>query len=211
MRLITLYIFGSIINLLKIKTVRVGIKSLEGFPGLEKYSYITSRGKRSTKFKLDFIKDFSSYDSKINRGLFLEQASEVGNFVSHLQLQKLVYYAQAWSLAIRNEELFSEDFEAWIHGPFLPSLYADFAKHKWKPIEPPQNRNKLSDELEQFLSEVFHVFGKYTGYELELMTHQERPWQEARGDIPADQASTEKIQKKSMKVFCFNLTKNNEG
>ncbi|MCP4695510.1 MAG: DUF4065 domain-containing protein [Gammaproteobacteria bacterium] len=43
--------------------------------------------------------------------------------MSAMKLQKLVYYSQAWSLVWDEEELFSEDFEAWANGPLLRSLY----------------------------------------------------------------------------------------
>ncbi|MDO6575142.1 Panacea domain-containing protein, partial [Staphylococcus pasteuri_A] len=40
-----------------------------------------------------------------------------------MKLQKLVYYSQAWSLVWDEEELFSEDFEAWANGPVLRTVY----------------------------------------------------------------------------------------
>lgn len=51
---------------------------------------------------------------------------EAGETLSHLKLQKLVYYAQVWSLALFDKPLFDEDFEAWTYGPALPSLYQRF-------------------------------------------------------------------------------------
>lgn len=42
--------------------------------------------------------------------------SEVG-YVSTMKLQKLVFYSQAYSLAVLDEPLFSDDFGALINGP----------------------------------------------------------------------------------------------
>jgi len=43
---------------------------------------------------------------------FIWLANETGSFISNLKLQQLVYYAQAWSLALYDTPLFEEDFEA---------------------------------------------------------------------------------------------------
>ncbi len=40
-----------------------------------------------------------------------------------MKLQKLVYYAQAWSLVWDEEPLFSEVIEAWSNGPVVRPLY----------------------------------------------------------------------------------------
>ena len=46
-----------------------------------------------------------------------------------MKLQKLCYYAQAWSLAWDGVPLFEEDFQAWANGPVCPKL---FVRHKGK-------------------------------------------------------------------------------
>src|SRR5450631_518283 len=42
---------------------------------------------------------------------------EAGDSLSNLKLQKLVYYAQGFSLALTGKRLFDEAIEAWEHGP----------------------------------------------------------------------------------------------
>ena len=44
--------------------------------------------------------------------------------ITTMKLQKLCYYAQAWSLVWEEEPLFDEEFEAWANGPVCPELYA---------------------------------------------------------------------------------------
>lgn len=56
----------------------------------------------------------------------LVENRERGENLTNLKLQKLLYYAQAWHLALRNAPLFDEDFQAWVHGPVLPSQYLRF-------------------------------------------------------------------------------------
>ena len=45
--------------------------------------------------------------------------------VSPLKLQKLLYYAQAWSMVFfgRSKTLFADVPQAWVNGPVYPSIY----------------------------------------------------------------------------------------
>src|SRR5688572_102804 len=40
-----------------------------------------------------------------------------------MKLQKLVYYAQAWSLVWDEKPMFEDPIEAWASGPVVPTLY----------------------------------------------------------------------------------------
>ena len=109
-------------------------------------------------------------------------------------------------MAQKDEPLFSEDFEAWIHGPVLPSQYQRFKQSEWRPIldeiSPPKLTNK---DIIPHLIEVMDVFGVETASALELLTHNEQPWKTARTGIPIDQPSNIIISKESMQLFYKNL------
>src|SRR5690606_17024633 len=61
---------------------------------------------------------------------FLSQSNaDAGDLISNLKLQKLVYYAQGFSLALLDEPLFEDEIEAWMHGPVVPALYREFKTH----------------------------------------------------------------------------------
>ena len=129
-----------------------------------------------------------------------------GDYITNLKLQKLVYYAQAWHLALHNEPLIDNDFQAWIHGPVCPSLYGRFKKYRWNPItEQPEDISSISKKTEAFLIEIYEVYGQYTGYQLEQMTHSEDPWINARRGIQIDEASSEIISQESMLNFYSKL------
>lgn len=49
----------------------------------------------------------------------LEQLGQM----STMKLQKLCYYAQAWSLVWDDAPLFEEDFQAWANGPVLSLIH----------------------------------------------------------------------------------------
>jgi uncharacterized phage-associated protein len=56
--------------------------------------------------------------------------------LTNLKLQKLVYYVQAWKLAIDHEPLFPDDIEAWVHGPVVPQVFRRFKALRWDPLPP---------------------------------------------------------------------------
>lgn len=132
---------------------------------------------------------------------FIWLANNTGSFISNLKLQKLVYYAQAWYLAIYDQPLLDEDFEAWIHGPVIPELYKEYSEFQWKPILKEVSQPCFSKEIQQFLDEVTDVYFSLDGYELEQMTHCEIPWLKARGDLPIDAPSNEIISKESIREY----------
>lgn len=141
-------------------------------------------------------------NARVVANYFLYLSNEHGDLLTQLKLQKLVYYADAWHLVHFNESLISEDFEAWVHGPVVRSLYSCFATFKWQPIQVPvEQPDNLSDDKKEFLQDVFQYFSKFTAYELEQMTHMEKPWLEAREGVPTGEASTNIINKDTMLSF----------
>ncbi|MEN8218208.1 MAG: type II toxin-antitoxin system antitoxin SocA domain-containing protein [Pseudomonadota bacterium] len=98
---------------------------------------------------------------------------EAGDTISHFKLQKLMYYTQAWSLAINGKCLFDEDFEAWTHGPVLPSLWYRFKELGWDSIPPSAISSKcdISTEVVELLSYILNSYGNLSAKPLEELTH----------------------------------------
>ena len=130
-----------------------------------------------------------------------------GDLITHLKLQKLVYYAQAWSLASRGVPLFDEDIQAWAHGPVAPSVYRAFRDYGMGPIPAPAQVPKLDPETVELLDEILDVYGEHSAKKLEKLTHREKPWKDARGDLPEEASSSAVISKESMRAFYGNLRK----
>jgi uncharacterized phage-associated protein len=143
-------------------------------------------------------------ENKLADFLLLE-CRERGELLTNLKLQKLIYYADAWNLVIRKTSLVSEDFEAWVHGPVLPSQFHRFKEYRWKPIDRDIEAPNLSQEIITHLKEIVDVFGSESAVALELMTHRERPWIEARGDLAPTDPSNAKISKETMRVYYSTL------
>ncbi len=106
---------------------------------------------------------------------------EAGESITPLKLQKLVYYAQAWSLAF-NSSFIQEDFQAWVHGPVIPSLYVHYREFGSANLPKVYSFDASVFEQEELniLDLVWSVYGKYDAKYLERLTHAERPWVNAR-------------------------------
>jgi uncharacterized phage-associated protein len=128
-------------------------------------------------------------------------SGEHGDPVTNLRLQKLLYYAQAWYLALRDEPLFGERIEAWVYGPVVPEVYRAFRDFGAMPISIDTESPEFSREISDHLGEIMAVFGGYSSYQLEIMTHNEAPWLKARDGIAPDEPSNAVIAHEDMKEF----------
>lgn len=132
------------------------------------------------------------YSAKAVANHFLSRYGKHG--ISPLKIQKLVYIAHGWHLALHGEPLVEDEYaEAWEYGPVFASLYHEF-KHRGRlPIaelasELDIDMNKLrpripaSDkDMHDFLDEIWEAYGDYSGFQLSSMCHQPgSPWAEAR-------------------------------
>lgn len=114
---------------------------------------------------------------------------EDGDLISPLKMQKLVYFAQGFSMVLLGKKLFDESVEAWRHGPVIPSLYREFKQFGDGAIAFPPSGVDLSvfsrDER-SLLDEVYKVYGQYSAWRLREITHQEGPWKDCYIDGKRD-------------------------
>lgn len=110
---------------------------------------------------------------------FLSQVcEECGDSISNLKLQKLVYYAQGFYLALHGKPLFKDEIRAWQHGPVVPLLYRKYSSYEANPIPRPKkvDLSIFTKAIRDFLDEVYNVFGQFSAWKLRDMTHSEPPW-----------------------------------
>lgn len=123
---------------------------------------------------------------------------------SNKKLQKLLFYAQAWSLVLRNKKLINAKFEAWIHGAAIPAVYRRYKTYGFEDIKEEFDESEfsaLSDDEKRLLDEVWNVYGKYDADYLELLNHNEAPWQKARENLSPFEPSDAEISETEMKQF----------
>lgn len=128
--------------------------------------------------------------------------------LSNLKIQKLLYYTEAWYLAFYEKSLFDEPFQAWIHGPVSLTIFQRFSDTKAlyssieiSDIRPDFKTEQLSQPIRDHILNVLDVYAPYTGYELEVMTHNEQPWIEARRGYTPDQRCEVNINQKTMQTY----------
>ncbi|NJK73421.1 MAG: DUF4065 domain-containing protein [Richelia sp. CSU_2_1] len=125
---------------------------------------------------------------------------ESGDTISLLKLQKLVYYAQAWSLVFRSQPLFFQDVEAWVSGPVVRDVWNEYKAYKYSDIPVPDNFDGEFEEDElEVLEEVWNAYGELSAKHLAELTHSEMPWLNARKGLEPAETSTNIISHDDMK------------
>lgn len=126
---------------------------------------------------------------------FLRHAGSAG--LTQMQIQKLVYFAHGWTLAITGQPLTQEEPEAWIYGPVYSDLY-DHTKYFGKgqinrPLTPDDDDAlrfftdapsgarpycaNLSPIERDIIDRVWRRYGNLSGGRLSALTHQPgTPW-----------------------------------
>lgn len=134
--------------------------------------------------------------------------------ITHLKVQKLLYYAEGVYSAITNYDIFPEKIYAWPHGPVVKEVYnifsvfgsseINFDEKYWKKIENINNDVEVSEILEL----VYDNYAGYTAWQLREKTHVVGgPWQ-----VTVDTKGMQKeIDKKLIKeYFKNNIVKTND-
>jgi uncharacterized phage-associated protein len=139
---------------------------------------------------------------------FIWLCNDSGSFITNLKLQKVLYYAQGWHLALKGKPLFDEDFQAWVHGPAIPYVYGTYKTFTYNPIwKKVAKPSIITTEIETFLKEIAKVFLPMDAYALELATHREMPWLKARNGLPMEATSKTVISKEDIKTYFSTLLK----
>lgn len=113
---------------------------------------------------------------------------EAGDTISNLKLQKLLYYAQGFHLALFDKPLFEERVLAWTHGPVVREVWESYREHGSAgiPIPSDVNFDLFDGTTADFLKEIHRYFGQFSAWKLRNMTHEESPWvnTERNDEIP---------------------------
>lgn len=122
--------------------------------------------------------------------------------LSTMKLQKLCYYAQAWSLVWDDQPLFNEEFEAWRNGPVCNELFqATKGQFSVNAEDESGDSSNLTDNQKDTIDKVLETYGDKSAQWLSQLTHIEDPWNEARKDVPEDWGTNFIITKESMAIY----------
>lgn len=139
-----------------------------------------------------------AYRAKTIAEYFLLLAKQEGEAITPLKMQKLIYFAHGWNLAIRGEPLVKESVGAWPYGPVIRSIYDEYKKYGRDAIPVDGNCGIIDEGLQgdttttTLLNKVWEVYRQFTAFQLSNMTHEQgSPWQKANAEqasiIPDDE------------------------
>jgi uncharacterized phage-associated protein len=155
--------------------------------------------------------------------IILTHFDYAGDLITNKKLQKLLYYVEAWSL-VYHSSLIEDDFEAWVHGPVVPDVYQAFKGFGYSPIRNEYSEGqsasdkmrfllgsaKLEQEQKDIIFAVLNKYGSLTSYQLETLSHSEKPWMEARKGLSDFDHSSAIIDKGLMKEYYSSLVNGKE-
>ncbi len=148
--------------------------------------------------------------SKINATILADFILIKYGPMSHLKLQKLLYYTQAYHLAYFDTDLIPENFEAWVHGPVCREVYNTlrdksilYSDVGFSGEHNPEDilSNSLTTDQMALIVDVNNELSTWSGIELETSTHSELPWISARTGLSPEAKSTTLISKDLMYEF----------
>lgn len=112
----------------------------------------------------------------------LKSAKSKDVTITNLKLQKLIYIANGYMLALHDRPLIDEQPQAWKYGPVIHSIYRQFKSYEDRPIEidaSPLENTALSPEAQEVIDDVIDTYGSETAIDLVNLTHEaDTPWDE---------------------------------
>ena len=100
-----------------------------------------------------------------------------GTPIEKTRLNKLLYYAQGHAFTELGHALFSNEIDAWDHGPVVAVVYTGFDKIVEKAKKVGISDISLSPDELDVIMEVWDFYRGYTATELVALTHEEgTPW-----------------------------------
>ena len=126
---------------------------------------------------------------------------KAGGPVTTWKLQKLVYYAQAWSTVWDDAELFPEEIEAWANGPVVRELY-ERHRHQFRVSAiTGGDPARLTPAQTETVDAVLAYYGDKSSQWLSDLTHLEDPWRLARQGVPPGERGNQIIAKQDLAEY----------
>lgn len=121
------------------------------------------------------------------------------------KLQRLVYYAQAWSLAWDEGELFPEECLAWANGPVVKELF-DAHKECFRiDTISGGDPSAITPDQQDSIDQVLDSYGSKSPRWLTELAHLEDPWKHARSGIEKERRPDVVIPKQTLTEYYASL------
>lgn len=131
---------------------------------------------------------------------------DINKPITHLKLQKILYYIQAACLVEMDQPAFCEEIINWTYGPVVPEVYISFKKYGYSDINQkiltsselvidPETLDVSFNDIEftddiidtntkQLVNKVIKAYDSVSAIKMMKKTHQEDPWRNTKnGDL----------------------------
>ena len=109
----------------------------------------------------------------------LEYVSKKHGAINVFKLNSLLYIMQASHLHYYNKPLFDEDFEAWMAGPTLPSVWKRYRRFGGGSIISGDFQYTIEEEVMTFLNDIIEMFGECDESNLNDMLISQKAYKDA--------------------------------
>lgn len=146
--------------------------------------------------------------------------------MTHLRLQKTLYFLQAGFLMIKGETLFEGNIEAWTHGPVVPDVYREYRYSGNRELSFDESdrememgmaelfgQNEVFEDLKELesdeesielIKEIMTNLKSVTTWELVNLTHQYETWKNHH-ETDKTVIPVEEIENYHLKLRGFNV------
>lgn len=111
---------------------------------------------------------------------FLKLAKDSGSELSNMQLQKLVYFAHGFTLALLDKPLIYSDVQAWQYGPVYPKLYKKLRRYgsgRVTELLDSEDEIPVPSDFSEVIKGVWKAYGSMSAGQLSARTHApDTPW-----------------------------------
>ena len=146
-----------------------------------------------------------AFDALAIAHYFLDKARPESKLITPLALQKLVYFAHGWHLALLGQPLINQRVEAWDYGPVIHDIFGEFrefgrspitrkairvdspgfGKVNWCDLRFEEPKLEADEATKKLLDRVWDVYKKFSGIQLSNLTHAAgSPWEQTRRENP---------------------------
>ena len=120
--------------------------------------------------------------------------------IPYLKLERLCYYAQAWSMAWDEEPIFPEEFYAGEKGAVCYELFDGVGHQLFVSLaDITGNSAALTEDNKDTIDSVIDYYYEYSAKKLGYLVRFDHPWRDARELMEQDRYFSGIITKESMK------------
>jgi len=106
----------------------------------------------------------------------IDHGASSGIQITHLKLQKLLYYLKVWSI-VSEQPLIEESFEKWKFGPVNEDVYQAYKSNGANPLHALSNSNPFKSDVDKALADfILDNYNPFDALTLSTFTHREIPW-----------------------------------